>query len=47
MNIFVRLLAGLALLLGVSVFTAWAWDHSDALNSAAPTTAAVAEKSGD
>ncbi len=39
MNIAMRLLAGLVLLLGFSVFTAWAWDHSDALNAPASATA--------
>lgn len=44
MNIVVRLLAGLLLLLGFSVFTAWAWDHSDALSAPASAPAAASVK---
>ena len=44
MNIVVRLLAGLLLLLGISVFAAWAWDRSDALNLPAPAATPAAAK---
>ncbi len=41
MNTVLRLVVGMTLLLSLSVLTAWAWDHSDALNAVSATPAAV------
>ncbi len=41
MNTLLRLTLGMALLLSLSVFTAWAWDRSDAPDAPAKSSPAL------